>query len=121
LPLGKLHIWNVATWEIVTWEVALGKMPLGKNLTPYFHLVLTLGGRLPNKNCVDFIFKHFFPRPEDPWESSKSGDERLGWSTRPGSAPTRSRPPWIERDRQILTFFCYTIEQVYSSQEEQDR
>jgi len=34
LPLGILHIWEVATWEIVTWEVAIGKMPLGKYLTP---------------------------------------------------------------------------------------
>ena len=80
-----------------------------------------MGGRSTNNNRVYFILKHFVPRPEDPWESSKSGDERLGWSTRPGSAPTRSRPPWIERDRQILTFSCYTMEQVYSSQEEKDR
>ena len=34
MPLGKLHIWEVATWEVVTGEVALGKMPLGKYLTP---------------------------------------------------------------------------------------
>ena len=34
-PLGKLHIWEVASWDIVTWEVALGKSPLGKYLTPY--------------------------------------------------------------------------------------
>ena len=26
LPLGKLHIWEVATWEII-----LGKLPFGKN------------------------------------------------------------------------------------------
>ena len=26
LPLGKLHIWEVATWEIVTWDVAFGKI-----------------------------------------------------------------------------------------------
>jgi len=34
LPLGKLHIWEVAPREIFTWKVALGKMPLGKYLTP---------------------------------------------------------------------------------------
>jgi len=29
LPLGKLHILEVATKEIVIWEVVLGKIPLG--------------------------------------------------------------------------------------------
>jgi len=24
VPLGNLHIWEVATWKIVTWEVVLG-------------------------------------------------------------------------------------------------
>ena len=33
LPLGKFHIWEVATCEIVTWKVAQGKMTLVKYLT----------------------------------------------------------------------------------------
>ena len=38
-------------------------------------------------------------RAVDEWESSGASDERLGWSTRPGTAPTNKKPPWIERDR----------------------
>ena len=35
LPLGKLHIWEVATGKIDAWQVDFGKIPLGKYLTPY--------------------------------------------------------------------------------------
>ena len=33
MPLGKLHISEVAMWVINTWEVAVGKMPLEKYQT----------------------------------------------------------------------------------------
>ena len=42
-----------------------------------------------------------FYKPTDSWESSKAGDERLGWSTRPSSAPSKGKPNWIARDKQV--------------------
>lgn len=59
--------------------------------------------------------------PEDPWEPSKAGDERLGWSRRPTSAPARGKPNWIGRDKQILTFDCYYSEDIESCQDESTR
>jgi len=53
LPLGKLHIWEVATWENILVKLPLGKNPVGKYLTssrlPYF--------RSGNKNTGFFTFK----------------------------------------------------------------
>ena len=62
-------------------------------------------------------------RPGDPWEASKAGDERLGWSRRPTSAPAAagSLPNWIARDKQILTFDCYYQQSVDGSQDEKSR
>ena len=44
-----------------------------------------------------------FYKPTDCWESSKAGDERLGWSTRPSSAPSNEKPNWIARDKQVTS------------------
>ena len=80
-----------------------------------------------------------FYKPTDSWESSKAGDERLGWSTRPSSAPSKGKPNWIARDKQVkrirslvglrkmmqydqvLSFECYYKELVEGSQEEAER
>ena len=35
LPLGKLHIWEVATWENTLGKLTLQKNPLGKYLTSF--------------------------------------------------------------------------------------
>ena len=43
-----------------------------------------------------------FYKPKDSWESSKAGDERLGWSSRPSSAPSKGKPNWIARDKQVI-------------------
>ena len=42
-------------------------------------------------------------RPQDIWEASRAGDERLGWSRRPTSAPAvpGGKPSWISRDKQV--------------------
>ena len=59
--------------------------------------------------------------PKDDWETSAI-DERVGWAkSRPTSAPVTSKPNWIARDKQILTFHCYYRETVEGSQEETDR
>ena len=60
-------------------------------------------------------------QPEDTWQSSHAGDERLGWSVRPSSAPAQARPNWIVRDKQILVFTSYYQEDIQSSQEESNR
>ena len=59
--------------------------------------------------------------PKDGWEASKAEDERLGWSRRPTSAPSGSKPNWIARDKQILTFDCYYTENVEGCQDETTR
>ena len=33
LPLGKLHIWEIATWEKKLGKISIGKIPLGIYLT----------------------------------------------------------------------------------------
>ena len=60
-------------------------------------------------------------RAEDSWEPRHGGDERLGWSVRPTSAPAQSKPNWITRDKQILVFNCYYQEEILSSQQEDSR
>ena len=36
-PLGKMHVWEVATWEITRRKLPLGEIPLGKYLISYLH------------------------------------------------------------------------------------
>ena len=60
-------------------------------------------------------------RPQDSWQASHAGEERLGWSVRPTSAPAQARPNWIARDKQILVFTSYYQEDIQSSQEESRR
>ena len=60
-------------------------------------------------------------RAEDSWEPRHGGDERLGWSVRPTSAPAQSKPNWMTRDKQILVFNCYYQEEILSSQQEDSR
>ena len=59
--------------------------------------------------------------PEDTWETRHGGDERLGWSVRPTSAPAQSKPNWIARDKQILVFTSYYQQDIEGSQEETNR
>ena len=66
------------------------------------HLQVGEGGVLrlePGKPGVGG--RPLFYKPSDSWESSKAGDERLGWSTRPSSAPSKGKPNWIGRDKQV--------------------
>lgn len=104
------------------------------------HLQVGEGGVLrldPGKPGVGG--RPLFYKPTDSWESSKAGDERLGWSTRPSSAPSKGKPNWIARDKQVkrirrlvglrkmkqngqvLSFDCYYKEMVEGSQEEAER
>ena len=66
------------------------------------HLQVGEGGVLrldPGKPGVGG--RPLFYKPVDSWESSKAGDERLGWSSRPASAPSKGKPNWIARDKQV--------------------
>ena len=36
-PLGKMHVWEVATWENTRRKLPLGKIPLGKYFISYLH------------------------------------------------------------------------------------
>ena len=67
------------------------------------HLQVGEGGVLrldPGKPGVGG--RPLFYKPVDSWESSKAGDERLGWSSRPASAPSKGKPNWIARDKQVI-------------------
>ena len=67
------------------------------------HLQVGEGGVLrldPGKPGVGG--RPLFYKPKDSWESSKAGDERLGWSNRPSSAPSKGKPNWIARDKQVI-------------------